>query len=97
MLMMLRVVAALVAIVATAAAAVFYRITHRVEGRCFDSNGVCLRYTVEGEGESVVLLHGFAVNADINWRLPGITQALAKEFRVIAMDLRGPGLSGKPH
>jgi pimeloyl-ACP methyl ester carboxylesterase len=97
MLMMLRVVAVLVAIVAAAAAAAFYRITHRVEGRYFDSNGVRLHYTVEGEGEPVVLLHGFAVNADINWRLPGITQALAKEFRVIAMDLRGHGLSGKPH
>jgi pimeloyl-ACP methyl ester carboxylesterase len=93
----LRVLAALVVLVATAAAAVLFRITRRVRGYYFDSNGVRLHYTVEGEGEPVVLLHGFGVNADINWRLPGITQALAKEFRVIAMDLRGHGLSGKPH
>lgn len=97
MLMMLRVVVGLVAIVAVAAAAVFHRITHRVEGRHFGSNGIRLDYNVEGEGEPVVLLDGFVVNADINWRLPWITQTLAKEFRVIAMDLRGHGLSGKPH
>jgi hypothetical protein len=35
MLMMLRVAAALVAVLATAAAVVFYRMTHRVEGRYF--------------------------------------------------------------
>jgi pimeloyl-ACP methyl ester carboxylesterase len=97
MLKMLRVLGALVVVVAAAGAAVLLRITRRAKGRCFDSNGVRVHYTVEGEGEPVVLLHGFAVNADINWRLPGITQALAKEFRVIAMDLRGHGLSGKPH
>jgi pimeloyl-ACP methyl ester carboxylesterase len=97
MLKMLRILAALVAIVVTVAAALLFRITRRVSGRYFDSNGVPLHYTVEGEGEPVVLLHGFAVNADINWRLPGITRALARTFRVIAMDLRGHGLSGKPH
>lgn len=97
MLTTLRVLAALVVVVATAATAVLLRITRRVKGSYFDSNGVQLHYTVEGEGEPVVLLHGFAVTADINWRLLGITQALAKEFRVIATDLRGHGLSGKPH
>jgi hypothetical protein len=44
-----------------------------------DSNGVRLHCDVEGEGESVVLLYGFAVNAEVNRRLPGVTQALAKE------------------
>lgn len=94
---LLRLLAAAVVLASVAAATVLFRITRRVKGHYFDSNGVDLHYTVEGEGEPVVLLHGFAVNADINWRLPGITQALAKEFRVIAMDLRGHGLSGKPH
>jgi pimeloyl-ACP methyl ester carboxylesterase len=97
MLAMMRVLAALVVVVVTAATAVLFRITRRVKGSYFDSNGIDLHYTVEGEGEPIVLLHGFGVNADINWRLPRITQALAKEFRVIAMDLRGHGLSGKPH
>ena len=79
------------------AAMVIYLIKHRVEGKYFDSNGVRIHYNVEGEGEPVVLIHGFAVNGDINWRLPGITEALKKNFRVITMDLRGHGLSDKPH
>jgi pimeloyl-ACP methyl ester carboxylesterase len=72
-------------------------ITHRVEGHYLDAAGVRLQYTDEGQGEPVLLLHGFAVNSDLNWRLPGITAALARQFRVIALDLRGHGLSGKPH
>jgi pimeloyl-ACP methyl ester carboxylesterase len=72
-------------------------LTHRVQGDYFDSNAVRVHYTDEGVGEPVVLLHGFAVNADLNWRRPGILDALKKDFRVIAMDLRGHGLSGKPH
>lgn len=75
----------------------WYAFVHRVEGNVFDSQGVPLHYTSEGEGEPVVLLHGFAVNADLNWRLPGLTDRLAEQFRVVAVDLRGHGLSGKPH
>ena len=72
-------------------------LTRRVEGSYFDAEGVRIHFTDEGSGAPVVLLHGFAVNADLNWRLPGVTEALAGEFRVISMDLRGHGLSGKPH
>ena len=72
-------------------------ITDRTEGHYFESGGVRLHFTDEGSGPPVVLLHGFAVNADLNWRLPGVTQALTPEFRVISLDLRGHGLSGKPH
>ncbi len=72
-------------------------LTHRVEGHYFNSNGIRIHYTDEGEGTPVVLLHGFAVNADLNWRIPGVTEKLADRFRVIAMDLRGHGLSSKPH
>ena len=71
--------------------------TRRVAGDYFDSNGVRIHYTVEGAGDPVILVHGFAANADLNWRLPGVTKALAKEFRVIALDNRGHGLSDKPH
>jgi len=84
---------ALLALFATAA----WWITDRVEGEYFEAGGVRLHYTDEGSGPAVVLLHGFAVNADLNWRLPGITQALTPEFRVISLDLRGHGLSDKPH
>lgn len=71
--------------------------TRRVKGDYFFSNGVRIHYTVEGQGEPVILVHGFAANADLNWRLPGVTKALAKEFQVIALDNRGHGMSGKPH
>jgi pimeloyl-ACP methyl ester carboxylesterase len=74
-----------------------YRVKTRVEGQYFDSNGVQIHYTDEGQGEPVILIHGFAANADLNWRLLGITQALANEYRVIVLDNRGHGLSDKPH
>lgn len=69
----------------------------RVPGHHFDSNGVRIHYTDEGHGEPVILLHGFVLNADLNWRRFGIVQDLARDHRVINMDLRGHGLSGKPH
>lgn len=72
-------------------------VLHRTPGRYLDAAGVSLYYTDEGQGEPVLLLHGFAVNSDLNWRLPGITAVLARQFRVIALDLRGHGLSDKPH
>jgi len=78
-------------------AAAYVYLTHRTEGRFFDADGLRLHYTDEGVGPPVVLLHGFAVNADLNWRRPGLTAALARDFRVIALDLRGHGLSEKPH
>ncbi len=68
--------------------------THR---EFFDSGGVPLSYTVEGQGEPVILIHGVAVNADLNWRFPGIIRALAKDYRVVSFDNRGHGRSGKPH
>ena len=67
--------------------------------RYFDSDGVPIHYTEVGDGEGapVVLIHGFAVNGELNWRLPGVTRALARDRRVICVDLRGHGRSGKPH
>jgi pimeloyl-ACP methyl ester carboxylesterase len=88
--------AALFVVLAAGLTAALLLLTQRVSGEYFDSNGVRIHYTVEGEGEPLVLLHGFAVNADLNWRKPGITKELAGEYQVISMDLRGHGLSGKP-
>src|SRR5689334_3905667 len=70
---------------------------HGAEDRFFDSKGVKIHYTVEGQGEPVVLIHGFAANIQFQWGLPGIRSALAKQYRVIALDCRGHGQSGKPH
>jgi pimeloyl-ACP methyl ester carboxylesterase len=55
--------------------------------------GMRLHYLVAGEGEPVVLLHGYAQNSHM-WR-PLIAE-LAKTNLVIAPDLRGFGGSSKP-
>jgi pimeloyl-ACP methyl ester carboxylesterase len=69
----------------------------RAEDKSFDSKGVKIHYVVEGKGEPVVLIHGFAADVVTNWRLPRIMQELAKDYQVIALDCRGHGKSGKPH
>ncbi len=63
----------------------------------FLSKGVKLRYLVEGQGPPVVLIHGLTLDAEMQWADPGIIKALAKDYRVIAMDCRGHGKSDKPH
>lgn len=61
----------------------------------FDSNGVKLNYIVKGEGEPVVLIHGFCANHLLNWA--PVIEDLSKDHKVIAYDNRGHGQSGKPH
>ncbi len=55
-----------------------------------------IHYVVEGQGEPVVLIHGLYASAKINWQLPGTAGMLAKNYRVIALDLPGHGESDKP-
>jgi pimeloyl-ACP methyl ester carboxylesterase len=62
----------------------------------FNSNGVKIAYFTEGKGEPVVLIHGWLSSAGINWALPEISGQLAKNYQVIALDVRGHGLSDKP-
>ena len=62
----------------------------------FISNGVKLHYEISGSGEPVLLVHGLGSSAKMNWDLPGITAALAKHYRVIALDNRGHGQSDRP-
>lgn len=64
--------------------------------RFFDFAGVKIRYIEQGKGEPVVLIHGFSRNIEINWIEPGILDALADDYRVIALDCRGHGKSDKP-
>ncbi len=73
-----------------------FLVFHRVHGDFMDSKGVPIHYTVEGSGEPVVLIHGLAANADLNWRRAGINRLLREDFQVIAFDCRGHGLSGQP-
>ncbi|MFF1819580.1 alpha/beta fold hydrolase [Kribbella sp. NPDC058245] len=56
-------------------------------------NGTTLHYVAGGEGEPLVLLPGWPVT----WReFRHLMPRLAQRFRVIAVDLRGMGLSAKP-
>jgi pimeloyl-ACP methyl ester carboxylesterase len=64
--------------------------------RTFDANGVKIAYFVQGKGEPVVLIHGWLSSAGINWTLPGTAALLAKDYQVIALDVRGHGRSDKP-
>lgn len=59
-----------------------------------------LHYTDTGAPYApvVVLLHGFATDADANWQKPGVIDALKAEgYRVVTLDARGHGESPKPH
>jgi pimeloyl-ACP methyl ester carboxylesterase len=62
----------------------------------FDSGGVTIHYVEAGRGQPVVLVHGLHASAAANWIRPGVFEELAKDHRVIALDLRGHGKSGKP-
>ena len=62
----------------------------------FDHDGVEIAFLDEGEGEPIVLVHGFASNKEVNWVGPGWVTALTRAGRrVIVLDNRGHGASGK--
>ncbi len=60
------------------------------------SDGVDIHFLDEGEGQPVLLIHGFASNAIVNWVDTGWVRHLNRSgYRAIAMDNRGHGLSTK--
>jgi pimeloyl-ACP methyl ester carboxylesterase len=62
----------------------------------FDSDGVEIAYLDEGEGEPILLIHGFASNSAANWIDAGWVRTLTDEGRrVISIDNRGHGESEK--
>jgi pimeloyl-ACP methyl ester carboxylesterase len=62
----------------------------------FTHGDVDIAYLDEGEGEPVVLVHGFASNKEVNWVYTGwVTTLKAAARRVIALDNRGHGQSTK--
>lgn len=67
-----------------------------LQDRFFDSNGVQIRYVEQGQGSAVVLIHGYTGTLERHWLNPGVFANLANDYRVIAIDCRGHGKSGKP-
>jgi pimeloyl-ACP methyl ester carboxylesterase len=62
----------------------------------FVHDGVEIAFLDEGEGEPIVLVHGFASTAQVNWLHPGWIATLTRAGRrVIALDNRGHGASSK--
>jgi len=67
-----------------------------IAARKFNAGPVELAYIDEGEGEPIVLVHGFASNKEVNWVYPGWVTTLTRAGRrAIALDNRGHGASTK--
>jgi pimeloyl-ACP methyl ester carboxylesterase len=56
-------------------------------------NGINLYYEVTGEGPPLLFLHGLGSSSQ-DWELQ--VAEFAKDYRVVTLDLRGHGQSGKP-
>ncbi|MEM9634199.1 MAG: alpha/beta hydrolase [Pseudomonadota bacterium] len=62
----------------------------------FEFDGVRIAYLDEGQGDPILLIHGFASNKQVNWEYPGWVKLLVEDGRrVIAIDNRGHGESQK--
>ena len=62
----------------------------------FAHEDVEIAFLDEGEGEPIVLIHGFASNKEVNWVAPGWVTTLTRAGRrVVALDNRGHGQSTK--
>jgi pimeloyl-ACP methyl ester carboxylesterase len=62
----------------------------------FQHGSVEIAFLDEGEGEPVVLIHGFASRKEVNWVHPGWVTTLTRAGRrAIALDNRGHGESSK--
>ncbi len=66
---------------------------NRVEHGYVDNNGVKIHYATLGEGPLVVMIHGYP-DFWYTWRHQ--MEALANDYQVVAVDLRGYNLSDKP-
>ena len=60
-------------------------------------DGTKIYYEVRGEGKPVLLVHGFISNSS-SWKRAALyADLLNNGFKVILLDMRGNGRSGKPH
>src|SRR4029077_2231251 len=62
----------------------------------FHNGAVEIAYLDEGEGDPIILVHGFASSKNVNWVYPTWVSELKKDGRrAIALDNRGHGDSTK--
>lgn len=62
----------------------------------FHNGAVEIAYLDEGEGDPIILVHGFASSKNVNWVYPAWVSELKKNNRrVVALDNRGHGDSSK--
>jgi pimeloyl-ACP methyl ester carboxylesterase len=62
----------------------------------FLADGLELHYEERGDGEPVVLLHGFTSCGEGNWQRTGWMDLIAEHgFRAVALDFPGHGFSGR--
>ncbi|MGN6767585.1 MAG: alpha/beta fold hydrolase, partial [Rhizobiaceae bacterium] len=64
----------------------------------FNHDGFDLAFIDQGDGEPVLLIHGFASSHSVNWVTPGWVKTLTEAgYRAIAFDNRGHGASSKSY
>ncbi|OJF89993.1 alpha/beta fold hydrolase [Pararhizobium antarcticum] len=66
----------------------------------FRHDGLDIAFFDAGDpsGDPILLIHGFASSANVNWVFPGWLKTLGDTgYRVMALDNRGHGASSKPH
>jgi pimeloyl-ACP methyl ester carboxylesterase len=62
----------------------------------FNSAGVEIAFNDQGQGQPILLIHGFASNSRVNWEATGwVKTLLGAGYRVITFDHRGHGESEK--
>jgi pimeloyl-ACP methyl ester carboxylesterase len=68
-------------------------VPHAAYSRFADIDGARIHYQEKGSGPPLVLIHGYTAST-FEWK--DVFEPLSQQFRVIAVDLKGFGFSGKP-
>ena len=68
-------------------------VPHAETSHFIEVDGVRIHYQEKGAGTPLILLHGFT-SSTYSWK--DVFDPLSKTYRVIAVDLKGFGFSGKP-